>query len=233
MSKLAVVTGANRGVGLALVQQLKTKGYDVVGVCRKTSAELAQAGAEVIEGIDLGTDEGVAKAIGALKGRKIDLLVNNAGILIGDKVGDADKPAVTSEAMVKTFRLNTVAPILLVQGLLDSLPKGSKVVQITSRVASCADNTSGSAYSYRASKAALNIASVSLAVDLKPREIAVGIVHPGLVVTGMTAAFKVTKDTPNAVTTDQSASNIIQRIDALTMDNSGTFWHANGEVLPW
>ncbi|MEM8603096.1 MAG: SDR family NAD(P)-dependent oxidoreductase, partial [Cyanobacteria bacterium P01_H01_bin.121] len=108
-----------------------------------------------------------------------------------------------------------------------NLHAGSKLVLMTSRMGSIADNTSGSSYGYRMSKVALSMAGKSLAHDLKPKGIAVAILHPGLVQTGMT------NFTTQGITPTESVNNLLQRIDELTLENTGTFWHANGEILPW
>ena len=91
---------------------------------------------------------------------------------------------------------------------------------------SIADNDSGGRYGYRMSKAALNAAGKSLSVDLKPRGIAVGILHPGFVQTGMTEGR-------GHITPAEAAGRLIQRMDELDLENTGTFWHSDGSVLPW
>ena len=98
---------------------------------------------------------------------------------------------------------------------------------MTSRMGSIDDNTSGGSYGYRMSKVALSMAGKSLSHDLKPEGIAVAILHPGLVSTRMTGF------TQNGITPEASVKGLLARIDALTLDNTGTFWHSNGEVLPW
>ena len=91
---------------------------------------------------------------------------------------------------------------------------------------SIADNDSGGSYGYRMSKAALNSAGVSLAKDLHPHGIAVAILHPGYVRTEMTG-------NSGLIDVDESVTGLLKRIDELSLENSGTFWHTNGEVLPW
>ena len=98
---------------------------------------------------------------------------------------------------------------------------------MTSRMGSIDDNTSGGSYGYRMSKVALNIAGKSLAIDLKPRGIAVAILHPGLVRTGMI------RFNPNGIDPADAVQGLLVRIDALTLETSGSFWHANGQLLPW
>jgi NAD(P)-dependent dehydrogenase (short-subunit alcohol dehydrogenase family) len=92
---------------------------------------------------------------------------------------------------------------------------------------SIADNTSGDYYGYRMSKGALSMAGKSLAHDLKSRGIAVAILHPGLVQTRMTDF------TTDGITPEESVKGLLKRIDELTLETTGTFWHANGEMLPW
>jgi NAD(P)-dependent dehydrogenase (short-subunit alcohol dehydrogenase family) len=107
------------------------------------------------------------------------------------------------------------------------MPAGSKIILMTSRMGSIADNTSGSSYAYRMSKVALSMAGKSLALDLQPRGVAVAILHPGLVQTRMT------NFTAGGITPEESVKGLLARIEQLTLENTGTFWHANGEVLPW
>ena len=122
--------------------------------------------------------------------------------------------------------VNALGPLRMTYAMLPFLNDGAKIAMMTSRMGSIGDNTSGSRYGYRMSKAALNIASVSLAYDLKPRGIAVGILHPGFVRTKMTG-------NNGFIDPDEAVTALLTRIDELTLDNSGTFWHSNGNVLPW
>jgi NAD(P)-dependent dehydrogenase (short-subunit alcohol dehydrogenase family) len=121
--------------------------------------------------------------------------------------------------------VNALAPLLLARALLPNLTAGSKLALITSRMGSIDDNGSGGYYGYRMSKVALNMAGRSLAVDLKPRGIAVAILHPGMVATRMVGF--------SGIPPEQAALGLLERIDALTLERSGSFWHANGELLPW
>lgn len=125
------------------------------------------------------------------------------------------------------MEVNAFAPLSLISALVTEkkLCPDAKVALITSRMGSIADNSSGSSYGYRASKAALNAIGKSLAVDLRGRA-SVAILHPGWVKTSMT------NHTGN-VTASVAAKQLLERIDELTPELSGTFWHANGEVLPW
>jgi NAD(P)-dependent dehydrogenase (short-subunit alcohol dehydrogenase family) len=114
----------------------------------------------------------------------------------------------------------------ITEGLINNFHETSKIAIITSRMGSIADNGSGRRYGYRMSKAALNAAGKSLAIDLEPKGVAVGIFHPGLVSTDMIGGN-------GDISADEAATRIAGLIDKLVISNSGTFWHSNGEVLPW
>eukprot|EP01047_Picozoa_sp_COSAG01_P002575 COSAG01_NODE_69_length_28801_cov_10.460038_1_plen_141_part_10 len=124
------------------------------------------------------------------------------------------------------LHINAIAPIALTYAFLKHLDEGSKIIMITSRMGSITDNESGSRYGYRMSKAALNAASKSLAIDLKDEGISVGIFHPGWVKTDMTG-------NTGHLSAKDSAKLLIQRIHELNLNNSGVFKHANGDILPW
>jgi NAD(P)-dependent dehydrogenase (short-subunit alcohol dehydrogenase family) len=219
---LNIVTGANRGIGLALVEQLVKRGHPVVGACRKSSAALTKLGVEVVEGVDVTLEAGAAALARAIGARPVSLLINNAGILIhGARLGE-----LTFEDINRQFEVNALGPLRVTQALLTNLGNGSKVGLITSRMGSIDDNTSGGYYGYRMSKAALNMAGKSLAHDLKPAGVAVAILHPGMVKTDMVGGA-------GQVEPEQAARGLLARLDELTLATSGGFWHANGERLPW
>lgn len=219
---LSVVTGANRGIGLAIARVLKERGHTVVAACRKESQELSALGVEVVTGVDVSTDAGVARLVSAVGERSVDLLVNNAGILSWNDSVDAPD----FEGIRRQFEVNAVAPLKVTAALKPRLGKGSKVALITSRMGSIGDNSSGGFYGYRMSKAALNMAGKSLAHDLAPAGVSVAILHPGMVKTDMVGAH-------GQVEPEDAARGLLARVDALTPATSGGFWHANGEALPW
>lgn len=216
-----VITGANRGIGLELVRQFKSRGDDVVALCRSSSPELDATGAVVIDGIDVGDDGCIPVLREKVNGRGIDVLINNAGILTSEDFLDMN-----FERMRQQFEVNTLGPLRVVKALSGNLVAGSKVAIISSRVGSLSDNGSGGMYGYRMSKTAVNMAGVNLAHDLKPRGIALFILHPGYVQTDMTSG----QGNVDAAT---SASGLIERIESLGLDDAGSFWHAEGYTLPW
>ncbi len=221
MQQTIVITGANRGIGLALAACYKSAAANVVAVCRHSSPELEGLNVEVIDGIDVASDEGVGTLAQKLESSSIDVLINNAGILSGDAFGSINLDKVRQQ-----FEVNALGPLRVTEALSGQLCAGSKVALITSRMGSIADNSSGGAYGYRMSKAALNAAGMSLVHDLKPREISVGIFHPGYVQTDMVGGN-------GDISTEQCAERLVQRIAELNLRNSGGFWHSNGEILPW
>lgn len=224
MTQTALVTGSNRGIGLELCTQLKQRGFDVIATCRSSSDALQQLGVEVIEGVEVSDPASLEKLVASLSGRRIDVLINNAGIADGIAMDELNEKTIAS--CKRMFEVNSLGPLLTTQALVNNLGEGSKVAIITSRMGSVADNDSGGSYGYRMSKAAVNSAGKSLSVDLKPKGIAVAILHPGWVRTDMTSH-------DGLMDTDEAASGLLARIDELNLDNSGSFWHSNGELLPW
>lgn len=217
-----VITGANRGIGLALTQLLKERGDTVVAACRKPSTELLALDVEVVEGVDVTNDRAVARLVAAVGKRRIDWLINNAGILVwGDSLENPNMDEIR-----KQFEVNALGPLRVTSALRACLDAGSKIGLVTSRMGSLADNTSGGAYGYRMSKAALNVAGVSMARDLASAKIAVAILHPGMVKTEMTGSH-------GHVEPLDAARDLIARMDELSLSTSGSFWHASGERLPW
>ena len=215
-----LVTGGNRGIGLELCRQFAKRGDDVIATCRKASQALRETGAEIIEGIEV-TDETSIEALAReLQGRRIDILVNCAGVLTSESLDDLD-----IDRIRRQFEINAIAPLRITAALQDCLARGSKVVIITSRMGSIEDNSSGGYYGYRMSKAAVNIAARSLAHDLKDQGISVFLIHPGMVATEMTGH--------RGIPPEEAATDLVDRIDSLGPDESGTFWHAKGEPLPW
>ncbi len=217
---VVLITGANRGIGLEMARQYSERGDEVIAVCRTSNPALDELEVRVIDGIDVTSDESVARLVRELAGVHIDRLVNNAGILEQNAFSDFDAASIERQ-----FRVNAVAPVRVTTAMQPLLRNGSGVFIITSRMGSVDDNTSGGAYGYRMSKAAVNMAGKSLSVDLKESGIGVFLLHPGWVSTDMTGN--------TGIGVEQSAAGLIDRMDHLDIGQTGTFWHQEGYPLPW
>ena len=227
--KNVVITGANRGIGLELAKHYRELNYTVIGICRETSEELDELADMVISDIDVRSEDSIAMVAEVLastlissdSGQKIDILINNAGVFLNETLAAMDFDSIQTQ-----MDINAIAPLRVTHAFQSMLWEGSKVAMITSRMGSVSDNGSGAYYGYRASKAALNAFGKSLAIDLKPKGIAVALLHPGFVQTRM-VGFN------GDISPAQAAAGLAQRIEELNLDNTGSFWHSNGELLPW
>ena len=217
-----LVTGANRGIGYEYCKQLKDRGDEAIAVCRHSSDELRKLGIRVETDVDVSDEGAIAQLTKSLDSKKIDVLINNAGIYRQSTLSELNIDGIREQ-----FEVNALGPLKLTKALLPNLGKGSKIAIMTSRMGSIEDNTSGGTYGYRMSKTAVSMAGKSLAEDLKSEGIAVAILHPGLVSTGMTNFNE------NGISPEESVKGLLDRIDRLSLENTGTFWHSNGEVLPW
>lgn len=217
-----VITGANRGIGFALVQQYLKRSARVIALCRQTSIELRDCeGVTIVDGIEVTSADCMGKLQQELRDVEVDILINNAGLLESETLS-----TMNFDTILRQYEVNAMAPLRVTTALLPNLVCGAKIGLITSRMGSIADNGSGGSYGYRMSKAALNAAGVSLAHDLKPNGIAVALLHPGFVQTDMVGYA-------GDISAEVSAQRLVQRMDELNLENTGTFWHSNGEVLPW
>ena len=225
MKKVVLITGASSGIGKSIAERLLKDNFILYVAARRTEKmrDLETQGAYVLE-LDITSENNIVEVVGRIEQEHggVDILINNAGYAVYGAVEDIPM----SEAR-RQFEVNTIAPLNFTRALLPCLGSGSKVALMTSRMGSIKDNSSGGSYGYRMSKVALSMAGKSLSHDLKPKGIAVAILHPGLVQTRMT------NFTPSGITPEESVRGLLARIDALTLDNTGSFWHANGEVLPW
>jgi NAD(P)-dependent dehydrogenase (short-subunit alcohol dehydrogenase family) len=217
--KHVVIIGANRGIGLELVRVYEKNGFQVTAVCRTASNDLKETGADIIEHIDV-TDETALLTL-ASKIAPIDILIHNAGILRGDRF-----PEIDFESMREQFEVNAIGPLKTVLALRGKLAEGAKVGLVTSRVGSIADNSSSNNYGYRTSKTALNMIGMCLSLDLKDQGIAIALLHPGYVRTDMTSQG-------GLIDADESAAGLFDRMNELTLENTGIFVHTSGEHLVW
>ncbi|PIE01019.1 MAG: short-chain dehydrogenase [Acidobacteria bacterium] len=231
MKNRMLITGANRGIGLEFVKQYLDRGWEVIATCREPSQakellELeSQTGFLQIKKLDVTNEEDYLMLPSWLDDQSLDVVIANAGVYGG-------KTKTVHDLAVKTwldvFHVNTIAPFLLARYTEQALKKSvnGKLIVITSKMGSIDDNGSGGSYIYRSSKAALNAAGRSLAIDWNNLGIAVGIFHPGWVQTDMGG--------PNAlITVHESVSNLIEQIDHLSLANAGRFLNYDGKVIPW
>lgn len=216
------IVGSNRGIGLSLVKKLMEKGETVYAFCRKSSKELEELNPEkIITDFEVTDLNEMRRHLNQMKDVRFDALYHVSGIMKSTSIENLDEDAIMTQ-----LRVNSLAPLLSVQAFLPHLNKGAKIGLLTSRMGSVEDNTSGGAYGYRMSKSALNAAGKSLALDLKDQGYPVFLLHPGWVKTDMTGQT-------GQVTPDESALGLIEIMTTKTLSETGSFWHMNGEKLPW
>lgn len=216
-----LITGTNRGIGLALVKMYITQKYDVIAVCRKSSDALNKTSAQVIEGIDITNLNSLAQLSSRLKGISIDILINNAGQWCNDSIDNLNFDSITD-----TYNTNTIGTLKTIYSLRNLFNSETKIAIISSKMGSIADNATGGRYGYRMSKAALNAAGKSLSIDFKKYGITVLLIHPGWVLTNMGG--------PNAlITSEESSNGIMNVIHNATIKDSGLFYSFDGTVIDW
>lgn len=215
-----LITGAETGLGLALTRAFIDAGDSVAVLCRETSVELDTLAPEIHHGVDVTNAAAVYRAAAEMGDAAIDVLINNAGIMIEDDIDRIDIAAVRLQ-----FEVNALAPLSVALAFRRRLRKGSKLINISSRLGSIGDNESGDDYGYRMSKAAQNMLTSNLAIELGKEGIIVAALHPGIVATGMTGG----KGTP----AEEAAGNLKSVIDGLDGNMSGGFYNGSGDRLPW
>jgi len=235
MHKTILITGANRGIGLELVKQYWAGGWQVYATCRAPEvasnlAELTSQSAGKIQMVplDVLNEKSLARIKQMLKGEPLDLLFCNAGVYGPTKAFGAALGSIDTEAWEHVFKVNTVAPLRLVETFLPNLEQGAdkKIAMMSSKMASISDNSSGGSYIYRSSKAALNAVTRSLAVDLADKNFKVVCVHPGWVQTDMGGENAL-------ISTSESVQGIKKLLDELKIEQSGYFWNFNGDSISW
>jgi NAD(P)-dependent dehydrogenase (short-subunit alcohol dehydrogenase family) len=221
-----LVTGANRGIGLEFIRQLRAKhpGYTVIGTARDPddSPELKKAASEVIA-LDHTSEKSVAHLVKKLDGRPVDLLINNGAM--GGGAGSLDD--LDLNELEEFFRVNAVGPMRVLHALLPNIRKGKgkTVVKISTQMSSL-QNAGAGHYGYRASKTALNMLALLAAKDLEPDKIMMVNLHPGWVQTRMGGEGA-------AITTKQSVEGMLKVIDNLTPSMRGGLYDYQGEKIPW
>jgi len=228
----ALITGANRGLGLEFAQQYLADGWQVYAACRDpASASELRRLAENIEGklqilaMDVTDPVSVHAAAAELDGRAIDLLLNNAGIIgpRGQTIGNIDY-----KAWAEVFAVNTMGPMRVSEAFVEHVARSDRklIITLTSGMGSIADNTSGGSIIYRSSKAAVNMVVRSLAIDLAPRGITCAVINPGWVRTDMGG-------TNATLEPAESISRIRRLITNFGLGQSGKFYNHTGREYPW
>lgn len=220
-----LITGANRGLGLEFARQYAADGWNVIGTARSPGQadELNALSVEVAQ-LDVTNPASVDALAESFAGRPIDLLINNAGIF--PRVSKIEK--INLDDYSQTIAVNALGPVRVTSALLANLRLGEKksIVNITSRLGSIALNDFGSFYGYRESKAALNMFTKTLAIELAPEGFTCLTIHPGWVKTDMGGE--------NAnLTPQQSISGMRDVIQKLGPADTGTYWSYSGEQVPW
>ncbi len=231
-SPVVLVTGANRGLGLEFVRQYAAEGWQVFAACRAPDKagelkklEAGSGGRVRVLPMDVVDVASVRAAAGVIGAQPIDLLLNNAGVMgpRNDRIGSIDYTA-----WARVLDANSLGPMRVVEAFVENVAKGGqkKIVTITSGMGSLEDNTSGGAYAYRTSKAAVNMVVRSLALDLAPRGITCIVMNPGWVRTDMGGAG-------GKLSPAESIKAMRSVIANLRPDDSGKFLNYTGKPYPW
>lgn len=225
MNKTYVVTACNRGLGLEFARQLSGRGDRVIATARdpESATELKRLDVEVVQ-LDVAAAASVDRLAAALGEESVDVLINNAGV----GVHSTPLEELDFAEMEDFFAINSIGPLRVTRALLPALRRGADktIVNVTSRMGSIEDNSSGAAYSYRASKAALNMVTRSLAVDLGPEGFTCAVLHPGWVMTDMGGGSA-------PVAPEDSIAGMLRVIAALSAEDNGEFYDFTGARVPW
>ncbi len=228
-----LITGANRGIGLEFARQYIESGWRVFACCRNPDQatplkQLASmhANSLSLHKLDVSDFDEIDRLSTELADQDIDLLLNNAAVFLDTH--DNELGSTDYEAWIYSLRVNSMAPLKMTEAFINQVRRSTqkKVINITSKMGSIADNTSGGYYLYRSSKTALNMATRNLSIDLMPHGIMTATLHPGWVQTDMGG--------PNAlITAGSSVAGMRRVIEQLTLANSGKFYAYNGKEIAW
>ncbi|GME49193.1 Short-chain dehydrogenase/reductase SDR [Neofusicoccum parvum] len=224
----AVVTGANSGIGHEFAKVLIKEGYEVHAVDVNDGPKLKSLDCKTSQ-LDVTSQDSINAFTQQYGDKPLDLLLNVAGII------DANHDTlatINAQSLTRVFSVNTFGPLLLTQALLPNILRSPhpRLGYVSSRVGSITDNSSGGSYAYRASKTALNMVCKNLSLELKDKGVVVVILHPGIVRTGMTAGLP---DSPEAVEPEEAAGKLYGVLVSKGLEDTGRFWHREGQELPW
>jgi NAD(P)-dependent dehydrogenase (short-subunit alcohol dehydrogenase family) len=228
-----LITGANRGIGLEFVRQYIESGWRVFACCRNPDQatllkQLASmhANSLSLHELDVSDFEQIDRLSTKLANQNIDLLLNNAAVFLDTHANNLGRT--DYEAWMYCLRVNSMAPLKMTEAFVNQVRRGTqkKIINITSKMGSIADNSSGGYYLYRSSKTALNMVTRNLSIDLTPHGIMTATLHPGWVQTDMGG--------PDALITAESSVAGMRRVIAqLTPADSGKFYAYNGKEIAW
>ena len=228
-----VITGANRGLGLELAKVFAARGDTVIGGCRTpAAADELQALTRHVHAVDTGDERSIADFVTAVGDGPVDVLVNNAGLSaegLGAALDERDVLLLSPEHFMGQMRINALGPMLLARRLLPALRRSARprIVNISSQVGSMVVGShTGRDVGYGASKAALNMVTIKLAMRLHDEGVVAVAVHPGWLRTAMGGASADLDPTEAAV-------QIVDLIEGLTMEQSGRFLRWDGSEHPW
>ncbi|KAL1648860.1 hypothetical protein SLS58_002040 [Diplodia intermedia] len=224
----AIITGANSGIGHEFAKVLIKEGYDVHAVDVQDGEKLKSLGCKTSR-LDVTSEDAIHEFKQQYGDGPLDLLLNVAGVI--DPEHDS-LSTINAGSLSKTFAVNTFGPLLLTQAFLPNVLKSSapRLGYVSSRVGSIADNSSGGNYAYRSSKTALNMICKNLSVELKDKGVVVVILHPGMVRTAMAAQLG---PVPGLVDPDEVAGKLYKILVSKKLEDTGKFWHRDGQELPW
>lgn len=236
--KRVAVTGANRGIGLALSKELVAQGAQLIAIVRKTSDELEALGpTEVVTGIDVTDDAACETIAGQIKGGPLDILVNNAGYFY-EPVEKID--SMNFKEQLKMIDICACGPLRVTASVFNGglLQKDAVVAMITSQGGSVGwrttQNPDGGDYGHHMSKSAANMGSVLLAQEFKKHGVAVGVLHPGFNKTEMTAKYQEIWEIEGAVDAAEGAKRVVHEIGKITPATTGLFINCeDGLEIPW
>ena len=221
-----LITGANRGIGLEMTRQALELGIRVIATCRdpSTATELAALdGSLEVHALDVTDDASTQALVKKLGTVKLDVLINNAGYM-------ADRQAIDDmdyEQWMTSFAVNAIAPWRVSVAFADRLQAASsaRIATISSQMGSM-ERAGSDRVAYRSSKAAVNMAMRTLALEWEPRGITVCMLHPGWVKTDMGGSNA-------ALDPSESAAGLLDVIDGLTLKDTGRFLDYAGKSMPW
>lgn len=230
-----LITGANRGIGLEFVKQYSENNWRVLACCCQVSDLLNVLANDPNRNIQIFQlnvidNHNITQLADVLANESIDIFLNNAGILgtSGTRFGDAEFGAVNIGSWIEAFKTNTIAPVMLAQCFVEHIASSQKkiIANMSSNMASIKLCDQGGEYVYRSSKAALNMVTKSMAIDLKSRGIIVVALHPGWV--------KTDTGGPHAkIEPQESVKGLRSILDSVSLTQSGSFIAYNGHELPW